>query len=129
MFVTGHTGFKGAWLNFWLQQMGAEIMGYALPSSTSPSLHALLGLSEGHLQDIRDGVALNSAMKAARPDVVFHLAAQAIVRTSYDDPVGTFETNVAGTAQVLDAVRRTPGVQCAIVVTSDKCYDNRECVE
>lgn len=126
VFVTGHTGFKGAWLTFWLQRLGAEVTGYALPATTTPALHELLGLKGGYLADICDGAALMNAMQAARPEVVFHLAAQAIVRTSYDDPVATFATNVTGTAQLLDAVRHTTGTKAVVVVTSDKCYENRE---
>jgi CDP-glucose 4,6-dehydratase len=126
VFLTGHTGFKGAWLAFWLQHMGARVTGFALPATTTPSLHGVLGLEDGHLGDICDGAALTAAMVAAQPDVLFHLAAQAIVRTSYDDPVGTFATNVTGTAQVLNAVRGIPSVKSVIVVTSDKCYENRE---
>ncbi|MEP1649728.1 MAG: CDP-glucose 4,6-dehydratase [Paracoccaceae bacterium] len=126
VFVTGHTGFKGAWLTLWLQHLGAEVTGYALPASTTPSLHELLGLEDGYLADICDGIALKDAMQSARPEVVFHLAAQAIVRTSYDDPVATFATNVTGTAQLLEAVRHAPDVKSVVVVTSDKCYENRE---
>lgn len=126
VFVTGHTGFKGAWLTFWLRQLGAHVTGYALAPATQPSLHGILGLEDGHIGDIVDAAALVPAMQAARPEVVFHLAAQAIVRTSYDDPVGTFASNVTGTASVLDAVRKTPQVRSVVVVTSDKCYDNKE---
>jgi CDP-glucose 4,6-dehydratase len=126
VFLTGHTGFKGAWLAFWLADMGAEVTGYALPPQGEPALFDLLGLARGHFADIRDSAALAAAVEAAQPEVVFHLAAQAIVRASFDDPVGTFATNVTGTAALLDAVRRVDSVRAVVAVTSDKCYENRE---
>lgn len=126
VFVTGHTGFKGAWLSLWLQSLGADITGYSLPPETTPSLFKLLNLPNGHLADIRDTEQLCTALKDTEPSIVFHLAAQSLVRPSYNDPVGTFATNTVGTAAVLDAVRKTESVQAVIVVTSDKCYENRE---
>jgi CDP-glucose 4,6-dehydratase len=129
--VTGHTGFKGAWLSLWLSRMGAEVTGYALPPGSTPSLHGLAGL-DGRIRsvigDINDRVGLEHAFAAARPEVVLHLAAQALVRDSYEDPVGTFATNVTGVATVLDVVRQAPQVGAVVVVTSDKCYENNEWV-
>ena len=126
VFLTGHTGFKGAWLHFWLMQMGADVTGFALAPVSNPALCTLLGLPEGVHGDIKDPAAVTVAMRAADPEIVFHLAAQALVRASFDDPVGTFATNVVGTAVVLDSVRRVLGARAVIVVTSDKCYENRE---
>ena len=127
--VTGHTGFKGAWLSEWLLLLGAEVTGFSLPSPTTPSLYGQLGLS-GRLReiigDIRDPVALRAAVDACRPDFVFHLAAQPLVRASYADPVGTFDVNVLGTIRVLDALRTTAHPCSVICVTTDKCYENRE---
>lgn len=130
VFVTGHTGFKGAWLSLWLSRLGARVTGYSLPPPTHPSTFDAAGVSDvlaqHHEADIRDGARLAQAMRAAAPDVVFHLAAQPLVRLSYAEPRETFDVNVIGTAAVLDAVR-TLGRPCAvIVITSDKCYENRE---
>jgi CDP-glucose 4,6-dehydratase len=129
VFLTGHTGFKGGWLALWLQRMGAELTGYALTPPTNPSLFDAARVGEGmvsHIADIRDAAALREAMRAARPEVVLHLAAQPLVRASYDDPVGTYATNVMGTVHLLEAVRATPGVRAVVNVTTDKCYENRE---
>lgn len=129
VFLTGHTGFKGGWLALWLQSLGADVYGYALPPSTSPALFDLVRLGDGMTSiygDIRDLPGLTRALNAARPQIVLHLAAQALVRTSYADPVGTYSTNVMGTVHLLEAVRNAPGVQAVVVVTSDKCYENRE---
>lgn len=129
VFVTGHTGFKGSWLCLWLQKLGAEVTGYALPPPTNPSLFEAAGVAEGmhsHLGDIRQGEELARVLTEARPDVVFHLAAQPLVRHSYTHPVETYSTNVMGTVHLLEAVRQTPSVRSVIVVTSDKCYENRE---
>ena len=129
--LTGHTGFKGGWLALWLASMGARVMGYALAPSTSPSLWQY---AEGYrelnstIADVRDLAALSNSVKAFRPEIVFHLAAQALVRASYEDPVGTYSANVMGTVHMLEAVRRMPGVRAVVVVTSDKCYENREWV-
>ncbi len=129
VFLTGHTGFKGGWLALWLTRLGAEVRGYALDPSTSPNLLAAARIAdtiEDIRGDIRDAASLDRAVQQFAPEVVFHLAAQPLVRLSYDDPVGTYETNVIGTARVLDAVRRTPTVRAVVVVTTDKCYENRE---
>ena len=129
VFVTGHTGFKGSWLSEWLLGLGAEVTGYALEPPTDPSLFAESGLAGrmGHtIGDVRDLEHLRGAILAARPEIVFHLAAQPLVRLSYDDPVYTYETNVMGTVNLLEAVRACPSVRAVIIVTSDKCYENRE---
>ena len=129
VFLTGHTGFKGGWLATWLLSLGARVTGYALAPDTTPSYFARCGLADrltSRLGDVTDAAALGSALAVARPSVVFHLAAQSLVRRSYREPVETFATNVLGTAHVLEAVRRTPSVEAVVVVTSDKCYDNRE---
>ncbi|MEI6473502.1 MAG: GDP-mannose 4,6-dehydratase, partial [Holophagaceae bacterium] len=126
VFLTGHTGFKGSWLSLWLQALGAEVHGYALAPATDPALYDLAQVGQGMvstLGDIRDLPRLTAALQQARPQVVLHLAAQALVRASYTDPVGTYGTNVMGTVHLLEAVRATPGVQAVVVVTSDKCYE------
>jgi len=125
VFLTGHTGFKGAWLNLWLREMGAAVTGYALPPHTSPDLFSVLGHGGSSvIGDIRDAAALRAAMRAAEPHIVIHMAAQALVRESYRAPVETFAVNIMGTAHVLDACRDLPGLQCVVVVTSDKVYEN-----
>ena len=127
--VTGHTGFKGAWLAEWLGALGAEVTGYALPAPTTPSLFAALDLERRvrHVEgDVRDLDRLTAQLAAARPSIVFHLAAQAIVRASYARPHETFETNVMGTVNVLEAARACDSVEAVIVVTSDKSYQNLE---
>lgn len=127
--VTGHTGFKGAWLSLWLQRLGARVTGYALASPTTPSLFGLLRLGtrihsvEG---DVRDLTGLKAVMARARPQIVFHLAAQSLVRAGYRDPLYTYSTNVMGTVSVLEAVRQIGGVRVLINITSDKCYENQE---
>ncbi len=130
VFLTGHTGFKGGWLSLWLHKLGAEVTGYALEPATEPSLYDLAGIGDriktSIFGDIRDGEKLTAAMQAAEPDIVFHLAAQPIVRQSYVDPVGTYQTNVMGTINVFEAVRGTPSVLSVVNVTSDKCYENHE---
>lgn len=129
--VTGHTGFKGGWLGLWLHALGATVTGYALAPDTDPALFDDLGLADvcRHiLADVRDRAGLEAALGAAQPDVVFHLAAQSLVRRSYDQPLATIETNILGTANLLEALR-VLGRPCAVVVvTSDKCYENREWV-
>jgi CDP-glucose 4,6-dehydratase len=128
--VTGHTGFKGAWLVAWLLAEGADVMGLALaPESGRPSLFEdldLAGRAASHFIDIREARAVQEAVAAFQPQIVFHLAAQALVRRSYVDPLETFAVNVMGTAHVLEAARRTDSVRAVVCVTSDKCYDNRE---
>jgi CDP-glucose 4,6-dehydratase len=122
--ITGHTGFKGAWLAHWLGCLGAEVSGLSLAPPTEPSLHTLLrGHDHGVPTDVRDAGAVRARVEAARPQVVFHLAAQSLVRASFDDPAGTFATNVLGTAHVLDAAATTSGVEAVVVVTSDKVYE------
>ncbi len=124
VFVTGHTGFKGAWFCSMLRSMGAVVIGYALAPSTDPSLHELLGHDDDIIADISDPERLRASLQEAAPEIVFHLAAQALVRDSYVDPVGTYRTNVVGTAALLDAVRATTSVRAVVCVTSDKCYRN-----
>jgi CDP-glucose 4,6-dehydratase len=128
VFLTGHTGFKGSWLLLMLRQLGAQVTGYALPPPTDPSLFDLLGLEEGcrHvIGDVRDLAAVEAALAEAQPEVVLHLAAQPLVRFSYDQPVETYAVNVMGTVHVLDACRRVPSVRSIVAVTTDKCYDNK----
>lgn len=129
VFITGHTGFKGSWLVAMLNRLGAETAGYALAPPSEPNLFAAASISSfgvSTIGDIRDQAALDRAMADAKPDIVLHLAAQALVRPAYWDPIETFSTNVMGTAQVLEAVRKTPSVRAAVVITSDKVYDNVE---
>ncbi|WP_425254700.1 CDP-glucose 4,6-dehydratase [Janthinobacterium sp. NFX145] len=129
VFLTGHTGFKGGWLSLWLQQLGADVTGYALEAPTTPSLFEVANVAHGMqsvIGDVRDGDAVKRAMAAARPDIVIHMAAQPLVRYSYVNPVETYSTNVMGVVNVLEAVRATPGVRAVVNVTSDKCYENRE---
>ena len=131
VFLTGHTGFKGGWMALWLQQMGAVVTGFALAPSTNPALFEVADIAKGMtsiIGDIRDQAALAAALIGADPEIVIHMAAQPLVRASYDDPVGTFSTNVMGTVHLLEAVRRAPSVRAVIVVTTDKCYENREWV-
>ncbi len=125
--LTGHTGFKGSWLSVWLRQLGARCTGIALPPPSSPSMFDLLQLQQhidSHIADIRDYGAVDRICRQARPEIVFHLAAQALVRESYTDPRTTFETNVLGTVNLLEALRGVPDVRVVIVVTTDKCYEN-----
>lgn len=127
--ITGHTGFKGAWLTLWLQAMGARVTGLANSVPTEPSLYALADVGREVTEvraDVRDADAVAKAMAASEPEVVVHMAAQAFVRRSFRDPRGTYETNVMGTVNVLEAVRATPSVRAVVNVTSDKAYDNRE---
>ncbi len=131
VFLTGHTGFKGSWLALWLHQLGANVHGYAL-APTKPSLfeEAKVAdtLASNTLADIRDHAALGRALQASKAEFVFHLAAQPLVRLSYEQPRETFEVNVQGTANLLDAVRQTESVRVCQIITSDKCYENREWV-
>jgi CDP-glucose 4,6-dehydratase len=129
VFLTGHTGFKGSWLSLWLQSMGANVTGYALTPPTTPSLFEIAKVGEGMrsiIGDIRDIQSLVLAMREAKPDVVIHMAAQALVRYSYIAPVETYSTNVMGAVNLLEVVRGTPSVKAVVNVTSDKCYENRE---
>jgi CDP-glucose 4,6-dehydratase len=129
--VTGHTGFKGGWLSLWLHQLGAEVTGFALPAPTDPSLFEQTRLAElvNHIEgDVRDLDAVEAIVRESQPEVVFHLAAQPLVRYSYANPVETYATNVMGTVHVLDACRRSDSVRAILSVTSDKCYENREWV-
>jgi len=130
VFITGHTGFKGSWLSLWLHRIGAEVYGYALPPPTEPSNYVLSnvrGVLRGEtLGDIRDRKLIREAIAACKPDAIFHLAAQPLVRDSYAKPFDTFEVNVMGTSSLLDAVRDL-GRPCAVIcITTDKCYENRE---
>lgn len=130
VFVTGHTGFKGSWLCEMLLGLGASVTGYALAPPTSPNHFDVLGLasrlSAHHVADIRDHASLSVALKAAQPDIILHLAAQPIVRLSYDEPVETFDVNIMGTVHLLEAARHTPSARACVVVTSDKCYLNED---
>ena len=124
--ITGHTGFKGSYLNFWLARLGAEVCGVALPMS-EPCHHTLLDCAcENFFLDIRDRDALMKVFAGFQPEIVFHLAAQPLVRLSYRTPVETFETNFMGTVNVLECCRQTPSVRSVVVVTTDKCYENPE---
>ncbi|MHB1493982.1 MAG: CDP-glucose 4,6-dehydratase [Acidithiobacillus sp.] len=129
VFVTGHTGFKGGWLGLWLQNLGAQLNGFALQPPTNPSLFEVAAVERGMrstIGDIRHAEALTHAVATAQPEIVFHLAAQPLVRYSYAQPVETFASNVMGTVHLLEAVRRTPSVRAVVIVTSDKCYENQE---
>jgi len=129
VFLTGHTGFKGGWLALMLQQAGARVSGYALPPSDPRGIFNSARVAEGMVStfaDIRDSQALAQAMADAAPEIVLHLAAQPLVRASYANPEETYDVNVMGTIRFLEAVRRAPSVKVALVITSDKCYDNRE---
>jgi CDP-glucose 4,6-dehydratase len=127
--VTGHTGFKGGWLSLWLAQLGARVAGYALDPPTEPSFFASAGVAQvlrDTRGDIRDVAATRAAIESFDPEVVFHLAAQPIVREGYRAPIETYATNVVGTASVLDACRHAPSLRAIVVITTDKCYENRE---
>ncbi|MDD2768284.1 MAG: CDP-glucose 4,6-dehydratase [Methylococcus sp.] len=129
VFLTGNTGFKGSWLSLWLQQLGAEVTGYALAPSTTPNLFESAQVADGmvsHIADIGDYSKLVGALRNARPDIVFHLAAQPLVRESYRNPLGTFSINVMGTAHVLEAIRQSTSVRVAVMITTDKVYRNNE---
>lgn len=132
VFMTGHTGFKGGWLSLWLQAMGAEVHGYALNPPTDPNIFTAAevgkSMASSNIADIRDAEKLCHAMQTARPEIVFHLAAQPLVRYSYAQPAETYAVNVMGTVHLLEAVRATSGVKAVVNVTTDKCYENREWV-
>ena len=129
VFLTGHTGFKGTWLSLWLTKLGAEVSGYALDPPTTPNLYELArvnSIARSTIADVRDAVTLARALADARPDVVFHLAAQSIVRESYRVPIDTYSINVMGTVNLLEAIRSCGTVRAVVNVTTDKCYENRE---
>ena len=130
VFLTGHTGFKGGWLSLWLASMGAKVTGYALAPNTEPNFFKVAlvekDLEKSHIADIRNLVTLQDAMKEAQPEIVIHMAAQPLVRYSYVNPVETYATNVMGTVHVLEAIRSLECVRAVVVVTTDKCYENKE---
>jgi CDP-glucose 4,6-dehydratase len=129
--LTGHTGFKGSWLSLWLQSMGAQVTGYALAPPTNPSLFDIAEVAQGMtsvIGDIRDIAKLQAVFAEHQPEIVIHMAAQPLVRYSYQNPVETYSTNVMGTVHLLEAVRNTPGVKAVVNITTDKCYENREWV-
>ena len=125
--LTGHTGFKGSWLALWLQDLGAEVVGLALDPNTSPNHWDLLKLDMAeHRADIGDLDAVKSAVRKANPEIVFHLAAQPLVRYSYQTPVETWKTNVMGSVHLLEACRDLPNLKAIVFITTDKCYENKE---
>jgi CDP-glucose 4,6-dehydratase len=130
IFLTGHTGFKGSWLSLWLTSIGAKVVGYALEPNTTPNLFDVLDIGalieKSHIADVRDLACLQNAMSQARPDILIHMAAQPLVRYSYANPVETYATNVMGTVHVLESARAIDTVRSTVVVTTDKCYENKE---
>lgn len=130
VFLTGHTGFKGSWLSLWLQSLAAQVHGLALEPPTTPNLFTVAQVAKGMtthaIGDIRDLATVQQAMQACQPDIVIHMAAQPLVRLSYAEPVQTYATNIMGTVHVLESARHTPSVKSIVVVTTDKCYDNKE---
>jgi CDP-glucose 4,6-dehydratase len=129
--LTGHTGFKGSWLSLWLQATGAQVTGYALAPPTNPSLFEIAEVAQGMtsvIGDIRDLAKLQAVFAEHQPEIVIHMAAQPLVRYSYQNPVETYSTNVMGTVYLLEAVRNTPGVKAVVNITTDKCYENKEWV-
>lgn len=129
VFITGHTGFKGSWMALWLQRLGAHVTGYALKPPTNPSLFEQALVAEGMTSifgDIRDQESLRESMKRAQPEIVIHMAAQPLVRYSYQNPVETYSTNIMGTVNLFEAVRETSTVRAVVNITTDKCYENRE---
>jgi len=129
--ITGHTGFKGSWLSLWLQHFGADVIGISLDPPTTPSLYNQADVASGMLslrQDVRNGEAIKQLFQQHKPEIVFHLAAQPLVRYSYHEPVETYETNVMGTLHVLEGIRSIDTVYAAVMITTDKCYENREWV-
>lgn len=130
VFLTGHTGFKGSWLSFWLNSLGAKVFGYALPPSTHPNIFDILKLDLklacSTIADIRSLPNLKQAIVNAQPDLIIHMAAQSLVRASYEDPVNTYETNIMGTVNLLEAARGVESIKAILVVSSDKCYENFE---
>ena len=131
VFITGHTGFQGTWLSLWLNSLGAKVIGYSLDPPTRPSLFEIVSLKKDitHIKgDVRDPAHLSDSLRMHKPKFVFHLAAQSLVRLSYEKPVETFQTNVIGTLNILEKIRKIPTVKSCIIMTSDKCYENREWV-
>lgn len=129
VFITGHTGFKGGWLSLWLQSLGAKVTGYSLPPQTDPNLFEIARIQEGMhsvIGDIRDVSHLRAQMKLSEPEIVIHMAAQALVRESYLNPLETYATNVVGTANILEVTREIPSIRGVVIVTTDKCYENKE---
>jgi CDP-glucose 4,6-dehydratase len=130
VFLTGHTGFKGAWLTIWLSSLGAKVTGYSLPPNTNPDLYGVLNIeslcNRSHFGDIRSLEKIKSALVDSKPDIVIHMAAQSLVRYSYDNPIETYSTNVMGSVHLLEAVRACESVRAVVVITSDKCYENKE---
>ena len=127
--ITGHTGFKGSWLSLWLNNMGADIVGVSLEPPTKPSLYEQAQVADGMISlrgDIRDLDKMKSIFSEHQPEIVFHLAAQPLVRYSYSEPVETYATNVMGTLHILEAIRECQSVHAAVMITTDKCYDNKE---
>ena len=125
--VTGHTGFQGSWLSFWLKLLSSNVVGYALKPPTQPSLFETLSLEHDTkhiIDDLRDKEKLSSVINQNKPEIIFHLGAQALVRRSYKEPLETLETNIIGTANLLESIRNCPSVKVAVIMTSDKCYDN-----
>lgn len=128
--LTGHTGFKGSWLSLWLQLLGAEVIGFSLPPPTTPNLFTLAHLADDMISligDIRDSLLISNVIKEYQPEIIFHMAAQSLVRYSYNNPIETYSTNVMGTVHLLEAVRLTNNVKAIINITTDKCYENKEC--
>jgi len=129
VFVTGHTGFQGSWLSLWLKSLGAKVVGYSIDLPTEPSLFETINLKQEIVDirgDVKDFSHLEDSLLRHKPEFVFHLAAQSLVRLSYERPIETFETNVLGTANLLEAIRSTSSVKVCVVITSDKCYENKE---
>ena len=129
VFLTGHTGFKGGWLSLWLQRLGADVCGYALKPPMAPNLFDIARVGDGIssvIADVRDQDKLSQTISDFEPEVIFHLAAQPLVRVSYEDPVETYSTNVMGTVHLLNAAQRLDSLRAIVVITSDKCYFNRE---
>lgn len=129
VFITGHTGFKGAWLSLWLQHMGAEVTGYALKAPSDPSFYDVVGISKNMVSiegDIRDFNALENALVNSNAEIVLHLAAQSLVRHSYENPIETYSTNIMGTVNLFQAIRNCNSVRSVVNVTTDKCYENKE---
>lgn len=129
VFITGHTGFKGSWLTLWLNKLGCEVSGYGLLPNTEPNLFNIINLQnhiEHNVADVRDYETLSRKINEFKPDIIFHLAAQPLVRYSYSNPIETYQTNVMGTVNLLEAVRNYGKAQATVVITSDKCYENKE---